>query len=116
MSKCPTFTYVVSCASNTKLVSVAKKEELLLKTKTVFDVSGEWHMEYYYKPCDEYVIVRALSEVPDEGKLRLVRSAVGSELIQRADTVSLDSNTNAAAVDDSSPRRSNPASPALSFE
>ena len=55
-----------------KLVKVEDKSEVLEKAKRAFAVTGEFRVEYYFEPCNEYIEVDSLDELPDRGKVRIV--------------------------------------------
>ena len=58
-----------------RLVTVSRKRDLPAKALAAFNVtSGMFYMEYYFKPCEEYVRVDTTDELPDGGKVRLVRA------------------------------------------
>lgn len=55
-----------------KMVKVEDKSEVLEKAKRAFAVTGEFRVEYYFEPCNEYIEVDSLDELPDRGKVRIV--------------------------------------------
>ena len=75
------FTYLVTYDGDgsaiNRLVTVRRKSELLAKAESMFGLSGETKqaLEYYHDEYGMYIRPMSPDELPDRGKIRLIRSS-----------------------------------------